>query len=200
MNYQGETSNTECETFDFVFLFHCHNIMTAKTTPEHLKSLLKRKYGEHTTRVNDKSLLQMVEENRNVYKERFKIEFKSSFESMMVDVALELGIRDGKAKYAYIDIVKHILTSPSYSTICQLSYLMRGVFDCHPNLKIKLERHFMKMIRYVYTDGFKSQGKHFGCFSQLISEVITQTHRDINSRLLKNRILSVCKGHYNTNN
>ena len=58
LDYQGETSKSERETDDFIFSFHRHDIMTAKTTPKHLKSLLKRKYGKHTTKVNDESLLQ----------------------------------------------------------------------------------------------------------------------------------------------
>ena len=185
LDYRDESHEEDDTNDNIVLSFHRHDIMTSKVTPKHLKSLLKRKYGERTTRVNDEELLRIVQENHNEYKDKFRNEFKSSFESIMVDIALELGMRDGKAKYAYIDIVKHVLVNPSYSTICRLSYLMRGVFDCCPNWKIKLETQFMKIMGYVYTDGFKSQGKDFGCFSQLISEVFTQKHRDINARLLK---------------
>ena len=40
----------------------------------------------------------------------------------------------------------------------------------------------MERLGYKYTNGFTSSEKNFGCFGILISDVITNKHRDINTR------------------
>ena len=61
----------------------------------------------------------------------------------MVDIVTIISMREGKASISFIDVPKHVLNNPTYSTICRLTYLMRSVFDSHTNFKLKLEKDFM---------------------------------------------------------
>ena len=103
----------------------------------------------------------------------------------MVDIALAISMREGKISSPYLDIPKHVPNNPTYSSICRLSYLMRGVLDSHVNLKLKLEEIFMKKYNFVYGKGFKSDSRNHGCFAKILSEIITQKQQDMNTRLMK---------------
>ena len=116
-------------------------------------------------------------------KTKFKNIFLKTFEDVMITVALELGMRDGRPKFCYRDIAKHVMDNPNYYTICRMSYIMRGMFERHHRWKIKIEEKLMKQLGFSYCNGFKSSGKNYGCFCNLISEVITNKHRDINTRI-----------------
>ena len=60
---------------------------------------------------------------------------------------------------------------------------MRGVFDSHTNVKLKLEFFFMNRYIFLYSDNFESDPRNHGCFAKILSDVFTQKHRDINTRL-----------------
>ena len=60
---------------------------------------------------------------------------------------------------------------------------MIGVFDSHTNVKMKLEKVFMNRCNFVYSDKFESDPRNHGCFARILSDVFTQKHRDINTRI-----------------
>ena len=77
-----------------------------------------RMYGARYSRLNDETILKIVAVNHDKHRERFKEEFRKSLEDVMVDIAAVIGIREGKASLYFIDVPKHVLENPTYSTIC----------------------------------------------------------------------------------
>ena len=186
---------------DVVKTFDHDDIETSKPTPKHINKLIRKRYGKTSSKQNVDTELKIIRDLHDKVKTNFKNLFKASFEEIMVTVAIEIGMRDGKSKYSYGDIAKHVIGNPNYCTVCRLAFLMRGMFERHHRLKIKLEEKFMRILGFKYTNNFKSNEKSFGCFSNIISEVITNKHRDINSRLKrvhKFRIVQRSKIHFQT--
>ena len=78
---------------------------------------------------------------------------------------------------------------------------MRGTFERHHCWKVKVEQKMMKQMNYEYTNGFVSSQKNYGYFSNLISEVVTNKHRDFNTRFKNKhgfRIVQRSKKHNET--
>ena len=177
LDYKFEANN------DVKIQFDKDDIKKDRVSPHHCRTLLMRKYGARSSRLNDEAILKIVAVNHDKHRERFKEEFRKSLEDVMVDIAAVIGMREGKASLSFIDVPKHVLKNPTYSTICRLTYLMRGVFDSHTNVKLKLEKGFMNRCNFVYSDNFESDPRNHGCFAKILSDVFTQKHRDINTRL-----------------
>ena len=111
--------------------FDHDDIVSAKLKPIHLNRLVRKKHGRTTTKQDNKAELNFIGELHEKVKISFKNEFIRSFEEVMVSVALEIGMRDGRSKFTYKDIAKHVLENPNYYTICRMTYLMRGIFERH---------------------------------------------------------------------
>ena len=193
-----ENNPKHCATWK---LFHQDDIQVGKITPNHLNKLIRRKLGNTSSKQNDVLILQKIQVEHDSIRHEFRTCFKKSFENLMVNAALIIGMRDGKSKYMYKDITEHVLEGPNFFTVCRMSYLMRGMFEKHHQWKLKLELKYMEMFKFKYQHEFKSTEKNFGCFSNIISEVITNKHRDINSRMMKRhqfRIVQRSTTHKNT--
>ena len=181
-------------------LFHHDDIVTSKLNPIHLNRLIRRKLGKTTSKQDDEGELSTISQLHEKAKNTFKNVFMKSFEEVMVSVALEIGMRDGRSKFIYKDIAKHVLQNPNYFTICRTAYIMRGMFERHFRWKIKLEEKIMNKLGFKYKNGFVSREKNFGCFCNLISEIVTNKHRDMNTRFKKKhgfRIVQRSKEHAN---
>ena len=166
-----------------ILSFHKDDILVRNIKPHDCRKLLINKYGNRSKKIETSSLHDIVIRKHDEIRERFKSEFRSSFENVCVRIAMEIGMRDGRCNYNYGHISRHVLQKPTFATICRLQYLLRGVFNNQIGWKIKLEKKLMKSLNLTYKDGFVSSLSENGCFLSIISQVMTQKHRDINRRL-----------------
>ena len=180
MDYNKSTLDPEV-----TLSFHKGDILPRPLKPFDCERLLTSRYGKRSEKIHKIELHAIVEKKHDIFRNRFKAEIKSGLENAWVSIAMLIGMRDGRNRYGYSHIVKHVLDNPTYSTICRLQYLTRGVFDAHSNWKLKLEKTVMRKLKFVYDDGFCSSPTENGCFLTLVSDLITQKHRDINRRLQK---------------
>ena len=199
--YWLEKTSIKFSNQDEIQLFAHDDILTASLSPDHIKRLIRRKHGKTSIKQNDIDEVNSITNLHDKVKNNFKNAFTKAYEDMMVAVALSIGMRDGRSKYTYKDIGKHVLKNPDYYTICRTAYLMRGMFERHHFWKVKVEQKMMKEMNYKYTNGFVSSQKNYGCFSNLISEVVTNKHRDLNTRFKNKhgfRIVQRSKKHNET--
>ena len=164
--------------------FAKNDILTRKIKPHDCKKLIINGYGPRSSKLKQLDCYDIITKRHDIIRQRFKIDFKSSLEDIWVRIAVTIGMRDGRSQYHFNDIVKHVTDNPTFSTICRLPYLIRGIFDNHELWKQKMERKLMKKYNYIYNDSFKSDASMNGCFASIISDVYVQKNRDINRRLL----------------
>ena len=103
----------------------------------------------------------------------------------MTSIAMKIGMRNGKARYTFIDIARHTLNRPSWESLCHLNYVLRGACEQHHNWKINFETTFMNKLNYKYLKNFRSEGKQHRCFVMILSDVMSNKLRDVNSHLKK---------------
>lgn len=174
-----------------VLLFEHNDIFTSKPPRCHISKLIKQKFGPRTQKINDQDYCSAICERHESIRLNFLNNVRASVEDIMTNVAMKIGMRDGKARFTFIDIARHVLTRPTWESICRLNYVLRGAFEYHRNWKLNFESNFMKRFNYVYLHQFSSQGKQHGCFVKIISDVISNKIRDVNSRLKKHLGISL---------
>ena len=172
-------------------LFYHNDIFTNKPPKSHISKLIKKKYGARTQKMNDQEYCNAVFKRHEFIRLNFLNNVRASVEDIMTSIAMKIGMRDGKARFTFIDIARHTLTRPSWESLCRLNYVLRGAFEYHHNWKLHFESNFMKRFNYKYMNDFKSQGKQHGCFVRIISDVISNKIRDVNSRLKKHLGISL---------
>ena len=172
-----------CYKPNIVLSFNRDDILVRNIKPHDCRKLLIAKYGNRSSKIENEALHEIVRTKHDDIRERFISEFRSSFENICVRIAIEIGMRDGRCNYNYQHISKHVLTNPTYASICRLQFLLRGVFSNQIGWKLKIEKQMMKQLNMKYKDGFVSSLSENGCFLSIISHVIVQKHRDINRRL-----------------
>ena len=126
---------------DVTLTFNRDDILVRSIKPHDVKKLLINKYGNRSSKIDSKSLHEIVIKKHDSIRERFKSEFRSSFENISVQVAIELGMRDGRSLFNYGHISKHVLNKPTFSTICRMQFLLRGVFSNQVCWKQKMEKN-----------------------------------------------------------
>ena len=97
------------ETDDKIKVFNHDDIVSSKLNPVHLNRLIRRKLGKTTSKLEDAGELNVISQLHEKVKNTFKNVFLKSYEQIMVSVALEIGMRDGRSKFCYRDIGKHVL-------------------------------------------------------------------------------------------
>ena len=174
-----------------VLLFEHNDIFTSKPPRSHISKLIKKKYGPRTQKINDQDYCSAIFERHESIRLNFLNNVRASVEDIMTNVAMKIGMRDGKARFTFIDIARHVLTRPTWESICRLNYVLRGAFEYHRNWKLNFESNFLKRFNCMYLHQFSSQGKQHGCFVKIISDVISNKIRDVNSRLKKHLGISL---------
>ena len=159
---------------DVLLSFGKNDILTRKIKPHDCKKLLINGYEPRTSKLKQVECYDIITKRHDIIRHRFKKDFKSSLEDLWIRIAVTIGMRDGRSQYHYNDIVKHVTANPTFSTICRLQYLIRGIFDNHDQWKQKVERKLMEKYNYIYTDSFKSDASMNGCFASIISDVYVQ--------------------------
>ena len=177
------THNEPTFNEDAILSFYKNDILIRKIKPHDCKKLLINGYGPRTSKIDRSECHDIITKRHNFIRDTFRKDFKSSLEDLWTRVAVIIGMRDGRSQYHYNDIVKHVTANPTFSTICRLQYLIRGIFDNHTQWKIKMERKLMNKYHYIYRDDFNSEATSNGCFASIISDVYVQKNRDINRRL-----------------
>ena len=181
-----------------VLLFDDNDIFTNKPPKSHISKLVKKKFGSRTLKITDDKYCDEIYQRHEVIRVNFLNNVRTSVEDLMTNIAMKIGMRDGKARYTFIDIARHTLNQPTWESICRLNFVLRGAFEHHHNWKIKFEGNFMKKLKFQYINGFKSQGKQHGCFVRIIADVISNKIRDVNARLKKHLGISLTIRNFNS--
>jgi len=173
------------DTTKQVLLFGQNDIFTNKPPRSHINKLLTKKYGARSSKLNDSTYYNTIFERHENVRQYFQKNVRASVEEIMTSIAIKIGMRDGKARFTFIDIARHVLERPSWESFCRLNFVLRGAYEQHYNWKINFETTFMKKLNYKYLNDFRSEGKQHGCFVRILSDVFSNKIRDVNSRLKK---------------
>ena len=104
----------------------------------------------------------------------------------MINVAMKIGMRDGKARFTFLDIARHTLTHSTWKSLYRLNNVLQGTFGCHQNWKLNFKSNFMKRFNItLLSKSNQTSGKQHGYFVRFISDAISNKICDINSRLKK---------------
>ena len=142
------------DTTKQILLFEPNDIFTTKPPRSHINKLLTKKYGARSSKLQDSTFYETIFERHETVRRNFQKNVRASVEDVMTSIAIKIGMRNGKARFTFIDIARHVLDRPSWESFCRLNFVLRGAYEQHHNWKINFETTFMKKLNYRYINNF----------------------------------------------
>ena len=155
-----------------------------KPKMSHIKQLIKDKYGERSSKIDDSDEQNFVRDSHEKLRFRIKNESAQLVKYLYCSLAKTVGITSqGGGKFSFVNIFDDILQKWDEASFLRAFFVIRAAWDDNPRWILTAEKLVMNRLCLQYENNFETTMNNFGCIASIISSEKTRKLRDFNDNL-----------------
>ena len=164
---------------------------------DHVKKILREKYGERSSKIDDPKEHNFVIEAHERLRKRITKESSQLVKYIYTSLAKTVGIESsGGGKFSFVNICDDIVQKWDEVAFVRAFFVIRAAWDENPRWIILAEKLVMERLCLRYENDFVTEMNNFGCVASIISHEKVRKLRDfnVNLRAKCGRMIKVSKG------